>query len=204
MRKNKLLVIALLGYSVIAFWGCSQREVINTDSKGKNIICFGDSFTFGYGVNPGEDYPTMLGKLLRPPVLNKGVDGDTTGEGLKRLKNDVLDQDPRLVIIEFGGNDFLKKTPKEITIENIRQMVDRIQAQGAMVAIVDVSAGLILKECRSSLYRLALSKKAIFISSAFEGIITNPRLKSDFLHPNASGYKLIAQRIYKAIAPYVQ
>lgn len=197
-----MLLVFLCSW-IITSAGCSQREVINTGSKGKNIICFGDSLTFGYGVNPGENYPTMLGKLLKFPVLNKGIDGDTTSEGLRRLKNDVLDHDPRLVIIEFGGNDFLKKIPKGTTIDNIRQMVDSIQAQGAMVAIVDVSAGLILKECRSDLYRLALSKKAIFISSVFGGIITNPRLKSDFLHPNAFGYKLIAQRIYKAIAPYL-
>ena len=120
MRKNRILVIALLGYSVIALSGCAQREITNANSKGRNIICFGDSMTAGYGVNPGEDYPSMLGRLLNLEVLNKGVDGNTTSDGLQRLKGDVLDQEPRLVIIEFGGNDFLKKIPKETTVNNIR------------------------------------------------------------------------------------
>ncbi|MCX5714431.1 MAG: GDSL-type esterase/lipase family protein [Candidatus Omnitrophica bacterium] len=123
---------------------------------------------------------------------------------MARLKNDVLDWDPRLVIIEFGGNDFLTKISKETTINNIAKMIDEIQAKGAMVAVVDVSTGMILRGYRASLYRLALSKKTIFVSSVFDGIITNPRLKSDFLHPNASGYKLIARRIYWAITPYLQ
>jgi lysophospholipase L1-like esterase len=203
MRKNRILVIALLGYSVIALSGCAQREITNANSKGRNIICFGDSMTAGYGVNPGEDYPSMLGRLLNLEVLNKGVDGNTTSDGLQRLKGDVLDQEPRLVIIEFGGNDFLKKIPKETTVNNIREMIEMIQAQGAMVAIVDISSGMFLREYSSSLYRLARSKNAIFASGAFAGIITNPRLKSDFLHPNAEGYKIIAQRIHRAISPYL-
>ena len=204
MRKSRLLVIALLGFCVIAFWGCSQREIKNVDSKGKNIICFGDSITFGYGVNPGEDYPSILGKLLKFPVFNKGVDSETTAEGLKRIEGDVLDWDPYLVIIEFGGNDFLRKVPREETLENIKRMVDKIQAKGAMVAIVDVSSGMILKEYRSAYYRIAITKEALFIPRVLDGIITNPRMKSDFLHPNAAGYKLITQRIQRAIAPYLK
>jgi acyl-CoA thioesterase I len=204
MRRDKLLVIALLGYSVIAFWGCSQREIKNVDAQGKNIICFGDSITFGYGVNPGEDYPSILGKLLKLPVFNQGVDSETTAEGLKRIESDVLDRDPYLVIIEFGGNDFLRKVPREETLDNIKHMVDKIQAKGAMVAIVDVSSGMILKEYRSAYYRIAIAKKALFIPRVLDGIITNPRMKSDFLHPNVAGYKLIAQRIQRAIAPYLK
>ncbi|MCX5714432.1 MAG: 23S rRNA (adenine(2503)-C(2))-methyltransferase RlmN [Candidatus Omnitrophica bacterium] len=56
--KNKLFFLAVL--LALLFTGCAKREVVNIDSKGKNIICFGDSLTFGYGVNPGEDYPAGL------------------------------------------------------------------------------------------------------------------------------------------------
>ncbi len=203
MLKNKLLVIALLGYSVIALYGCAKREIKNIDSRGKNIVCFGDSITFGYGAEPGGDYPSALIKMTSIPVINAGIDGDTSTEAIKRIKSDVLNRDPLLVIVEFGGNDFLRKIPQEVTLNNMREIIDTIQTQGAMVAVVDISTEMILKQYRSAFYNLAREKGAIFIPSILSGIITNPRLKSDFIHPNADGYNVIAQRIYRTITPYL-
>jgi lysophospholipase L1-like esterase len=185
------------------FSGCAKREIKNIDSQGQNIICFGDSVTFGYGVNKDEDYPAELARLIQMPVINAGIDGDTTVEAIKRLHSDVLERDPLLVIIEFGGNDFLRRIPKEDTVNNIREMVDKIQAKGAMVAIVDISAGIFLKEYRLEFYNIARKSKTIFIPKIMGEIITNPRMKSDFIHPNADGYKMIAQRTYRAVMPYL-
>jgi lysophospholipase L1-like esterase len=204
MRRIKILLIVLLGYGVIALWGCAKREIKNIDAKGKNIICFGDSLTFGYGAQAGQDYPAALAKMLEIPVINAGIDGDTTTEGLKRLKSDVLEREPILVIIEFGGNDFLRKTPREVTIGNIGDMVDLIQERGAMVAVADISAGMFLAEYGQAFSRLAKEKQTIFIPGIMGGIITNPSMKSDFLHPNGEGYKLIAQRVYQTILPYLE
>jgi acyl-CoA thioesterase-1 len=206
MGKNRaklkiILVIGLLGYWVIGLIGCANREIRNADSKGKNIICFGDSITFGYGAGQGQDYPSALAKMVEFPVINAGIDGDTTTEALKRLKSDVLDRDPLLVVVEFGGNDFLRKIPNDVTINNIKEMVERIQAKGAMVAIVDISAGILLSEYRKAFYDMAREKQAIFIPKILSGIITSPNLKSDFIHPNADGYKVIAQKIYREIMP---
>jgi len=196
-----IIVTCLLA---VALTGCAKREIKNIDSRGTNIICFGDSITFGYGAQPGEDYPTALAKLVTRPVLNKGIDGDTTKEALKRLKLDVLDRDPLLVIIEFSGNDFLRKVPMEVTINNIREMARQIQSKGAMVVIADISAGMFLREYRSALYKVAQEKGALFIPSILSGIITNPSMKSDFLHPNARGYQLIAERIHRALMPCLE
>lgn len=196
--------MALLGCSVIVLLSCAKKEIKNTNSKGKNIVCFGDSITFGYGVKPGEDYPTALSKLVNMPVLNMGIDGDTTSEAIKRIDGDVLDRDPYLVIIEFCGNDFLRKIPKEVTVNNIREMVEQAQSKGAMVAIVDVSAGMFLQEYRAAFSKLAKDTNSIFVSGILSGIITNPSMKSDFMHPNAQGYKLVAQKIHLAIKPYLK
>ena len=193
---SSLFVIALSA-------GCAREDIKNVNSKGENIICLGDSITYGYGANPGEDYPSYLAKTINFPVINSGIDGDTTAEALKRLKSDVLERDPFLVIIEFGGNDFLRKIPKDVTISNIRYMVDSIQAQGAMVAIVDISAGFFLADYRQAFAELAHEKGAIFIPGILRGVITNPTMKSDFIHPNKEGYRIIAQRIYRAILPYL-
>ncbi|MFA5410871.1 MAG: GDSL-type esterase/lipase family protein [Candidatus Omnitrophota bacterium] len=203
MKKFTIHSLWLIIIVLAAFSGCAKREIKNIDAGGKNIICFGDSITFGYGANHGEDYPTALEKMINLPVINAGIDGDTSGEALKRLESDVLDRNPLLVIVEFGGNDFLRKIPREETVNNIGEMVEKIQAAGAMAAIVDISAGMFLAEYRKLFYKLAQEKEAIFIGRILSGIITNPQMKSDFMHPNAEGYKLIACRIYNAIIPYL-
>ncbi len=183
--------------------GCGRQEVKNIGSRGKAIVCFGDSITFGYGANPGEDYPTALAKITSIPVINKGVDGDTSEEALERVASDVLAQDPVLVIVEFGGNDFLHKVPVAETKVNIGKIIDEIQAGGAIVALADISAGIVLSEYRGIISTLAKEKRAIFIPSILNGIITNPNLKSDFIHPNRNGYRIIAHRVYRAILPYL-
>ncbi|MFA6358499.1 MAG: GDSL-type esterase/lipase family protein [Candidatus Omnitrophota bacterium] len=201
MRRNNLSLV-LVALAVILS-GCAKPEVRNINAPGANIICFGDSLTFGYGANSGEDYPAALAKLVDLPVINAGVDGDTTFAALERLENDVLAKNPRLVIVEFCGNDFLKKITKEQTVENLSKIIDRIQARGSMAALVDISAGMFFQEYRSVFKKLADEKKAIFIPVVLSKIITNPVMKSDFFHPNARGYREIARRIHRLIALYI-
>ncbi len=209
MRRNshsgvRKSVLALGCFSaVLLLGGCVDRAVKYMDSDGKNIVCFGDSITLGYGVEPGQDYPSLLGKMTRTPVINAGIDGETSTEAVKRVGSDVLDKNPVLVIIEFGGNDFLSKVPLEETVRNIEKMVSQIQARKAMVAIADISANMVMDEYGKELRLLSKKYGAIFIPKLLEGIITNHALKSDFIHPNATGYKIVAHRIYRAILPYI-
>ena len=202
MNRINLGFLAIVLSIVLS--GCVKQEIKNLDAKGSCIVCFGDSITFGYGANPGEDYPTAIGKMIELPVINAGVDGDTSFAALERLEQDVLSKNPRLVIVEFCGNDFLKKVPKEKTVNNLSEIIDRIQARGIMVALVDISAGMFFKEYRESFNALARKKQAIFIPAVLNKIITNPAMKSDFFHPNARGYKVIAGRIYKAVCGYIK
>jgi len=202
MSKNKIKYILIILSIFLA--GCFKPEIKNLNAQGANIICFGDSITFGYGASLGEDYPTALRKMVNLPVINAGVDGDTTFAALERLENDVLAKNPRLVIVEFCGNDFLKKIPKESTVKNLTQIIERIQERGAMVALVDISAGVFFQEYRQAFKKLAVQKKAIFIPTLLNKIITNPAMKSDFFHPNARGYQVVAKRIYQAISTYIK
>jgi len=135
---SRLKSASILLVCIALISGCVKKEIKNLNCKGKNIICFGDSITFGYGVNPGEDYPAVLAKISGVPVLNKGVDGDTTFDGIKRLRADALSNNPHIVIVEFTGNDFLKKVPFESTVENIRTIIREIQGQGSIAAVADI------------------------------------------------------------------
>jgi acyl-CoA thioesterase-1 len=203
MKKNRMLAVVCCLCVACMIMGCSQTEIKNLNARGKNIICFGDSITFGYGAEPGEDYPSALRAMTSIPVLNAGVDGNTTEQALKRLESDVLSQEPLLVIIEIGGNDFLRKIPMGVTIKNVAYMIEKAQEKGAMVALVDISAGMLLGQYRSAFQKIAREKGAIFVPSILKGIITNPSLKSDFMHPNGKGYFIVAHRIYRAIIPYL-
>lgn len=203
-RKLQLLAMVLLVGNLIALAGCAKKEITNINSKGSNIICFGDSITMGYGVAQQDSYPASLAKITDIPVINAGVDGDTSTEGLRRIKSDVLDNRPLLVIIEFGANDFLKKVPFAETLKNIEEMIQKSQEVGAIVALADVSNPVIMNEYGKAFKKLSLKYKTIFIPRITRGIFTNPTLKSDFIHPNEKGYQLIARRIYDAIWPYLK
>jgi len=202
MNENKLKYFLLIFTVVLS--ACFKQEVRNVDNKGASIVCFGDSITFGYGAGPKEDYPTELERLLDTPVINAGVDGDTTFQALERLDKDVLSKNPRLVIVEFCGNDFIKKVSKDDTVSNLNKIIQRIQEKGAMVALVDISSGMFFEDYRWAFKRVASENQAIFVSEILSKIITNPSMKSDFFHPNAAGYKLVAERIHKCVAPYIK
>lgn len=205
LYKNRYwLILFILGFCILGFsltGGFNKKAISNINTTGKNIICFGDSITQGKGADKGKDYPSVLSKLTGIRVINAGIDGDISAGGLKRLESDILSKDPLMVIIEFAGNDFLFKIPVPETIKNVEEMVKSIQSKGAMVAIVDISSGIIMEDYRDGFKRLANKYNAIFIPGVLEGIITEPFLKSDVMHPNNQGYKIVAYRIYRQILP---
>ena len=203
-RLARLLFLYNFLSLIFVSLGCARYEIKNVYSTSRQIICFGNSITAGLGVSKKEGYPNILSELLGCSVINAGGAGETSSDALRRLDKDVLVYQPRLVIIEFGGNDFLKKLPLSETLQNIREMTERIQAKGAMVAIADVSSGIIMRYYRRSYKKLARQTQSIFIPNLLTGIITNPSLKSDYIHPNAEGYWLIAQRVYQVIKPFLK
>ena len=204
MKKHRVTSIILgLAFFVLMIFhaGCTRINVANLESRGKNIICFGDSLTKGKGVEVNQSYPAELAKMTNCPVINGGINGDVSSEAVKRVASDVLDREPLLVIIEFGGNDYLNKIPLEETVKNVEEMIKLIQAKGAMVAIVDISNVLFMGEYRQEFQRLSKKYRAIFIPRILEDIVTDEQLKSDAIHPNARGYKIIAYRVYRGIMP---
>jgi lysophospholipase L1-like esterase len=195
-----LLLAALLLGSV----GCAASQpytIANRHVRQGPIVCFGDSVTEGVGANAGHDYPTQLARLLREPVINAGIRGDTTDDGLRRLEDDVLSHQPRLVIVEFGGNDYLKGLPIRRAFRNLDAMVGRITARGAMVVIVGVAPGRLGDWTRRAYLRIARRHGAVFIPKTLDGILDNPALRSDRIHPNDAGYALLTSRVFTAVQP---
>lgn len=196
-----------IGKSIICiflFVNACRPVIKNIDSQGKSIICLGDSITYGVGATHSKGYPSVLEKLLGVNVINAGVGGDTTEDALVRLESDVLKRDPRLVVVELGGNDFLKKVAMRHTLRNLEEIIMRIQEQGAMVVLCDTSSLFAMRAYRREFEKLARETGSLFVPKLLEGILENPNLKSDYIHPNNAGYEIVAQRIYQAIKPYVK
>jgi acyl-CoA thioesterase-1 len=107
------------------------------------LICFGDSLTAGYGTDFGQSYPDDLQRLLDAQgyhyhVVNAGISGNTTKDGLDRIHL-VLARHPQLVVVEFGGNDGLRGLPLEQTQANLSSIIDQLQKSGAKVVLAGIT-----------------------------------------------------------------
>lgn len=193
---NPLFIICFL----FAFAGCSQ-EPANLGNPGYDIIAFGDSLTYGYGAEREESYPAALGEIIGREIINLGVSGDTAQDGLNRI-GELDDYKPYLVLIEFGANDYMRKRPFDQTKQALNDIVDYVQSRGAIAVIVD-TGGPGMGKYTDLMKSLAKEKKAVFVPRIMAGIFTDRSLKSDMIHPNAKGYEIIAQRIYKSVKPYI-
>jgi len=189
--------IVLLTFVLI---GCSPR-ITNLDSTGNSIVCFGDSLTEGKGAEKGNDYPSILRRKVGWPVINAGVSGDTAQDAVRRIEEDIFSHDPRMVIVMLGANDYLRKVPLAKTLANIDTIVARIQDRGAIVVLVTVRLGILKDHYTREFKKIARRRGALFVPNVMKGILTDPKLKYDQIHPNAEGYRLITERIYKAITP---
>ena len=174
-------------------------QVASTRSSPEIIICFGDSLTFGTGASKGMDYPSQLAKMIGIAVINKGIPGDTTSSALWRLKRDVLSKNPDIVLITLGGNDLINGVSKDIAFGNLKQIVQSIQKQGAKVIIGGLSWPGMDRGFGKGYEDLAQQTGALLIPDIFTAIADNPVLMSDPIHPNNSGYLIIARRFSNAI-----
>jgi len=208
MSKFLILVVVLISVTVIALgtWFCFFREEGSQKvTKDGPIIFLGNSLTAGVGAGEGEDFPTLVADELNlKNVINAGVSGDTTTGGLARLKTDVLDKNPSLVIVELSGNDFLQQVPPNKTIENLDSIVRQIHESGAAVLIINIKFPLREAEYEKGFKEIAKKYKAEVLWNAEDGIAGNSSLMADNIHPNAAGYKILASRVAKAIKPLLK
>ena len=182
--------------TALIFFACSPYgRVKNLDSRGTNVIAFGDSLTAGYGAGEGEDWPSRVSASTNIRVINAGVSGDTTESAMERIEEDVLARDPRIVIVGLGGNDYLRGFPIASTEANLRSIVRRIQERGAMVVLLGFRFPSLDANYEDMYERVAKEEGCLLVARTMKGILTDPKLKADQIHPNARGYALMAERI---------
>lgn len=174
-------------------------SVRNYPSGNRNIIALGDSLVQGFGAAPEDSMVATLSRLIKSPIRNAGVAGDTTERALKRLEQDVLVHDPQVVIVLLGGNDVLQGVRKTNTVSNLRAIVSRIQESGAVVILVGVQGGVFTDTLAGDFRTIASETRGAYVPNILRGIIGHPFLSSDSVHPNAEGYRIMAERILPAL-----
>jgi lysophospholipase L1-like esterase len=202
---NARTVLAAIAAVAVAFllWPRSPATwaIRNSRPGGGPIVCFGDSLTFGAGASPEESYPAVLGGLLGRETLNRGRNGETSETALERLDEDVLRGSPSVVIITLGGNDMLRRMPIETTVRSLREVFERSIAAGAMVVYLPIHPPFVSDERMDHVRQLARELGVVYLDGVMDGMWKNRALMSDQIHPNAAGYRIIAERLRDALAP---
>ncbi len=186
--------LAILPLALTLLPGCGSPPLVNAPPTANTICCFGDSLVAGVGVDDQIDsFPAVLGELIGREVSALGTSGASTVDGVDLCEQ--IDTDAcGLVIVTLGGNDIMQQLPYDETEKNLETIFTSLQTRGAVVVFTCVLSPLSVSRGRK--YK-ALCKRTgvLFVPNIMAGIITDPTLRTDEVHPNAKGYRLIAERI---------
>lgn len=159
------------------------------------VVAFGDSLTYGTGAAEAESYPAVLGQLIGRPVVRAGVPGEVTAEGLARLQSVIDEHKPRLMIVCLGGNDMLRKVDDAQIRANLSDIVKIIQAQGIAVVLVGVPRPALITSAPPLFDEVAKASGIPYEGKIVTDVLYQRDQKSDAIHPNAKGYRRMAQAI---------
>lgn len=194
----KLVNLILLLTASLFIYSCSDSNKPNNAlPSNATILAFGDSLTYGTGASKGKDYPTLLASLTGLKIINAGIPGEISGDGLVRLPTLLDEHKPELLILIHGGNDILRKLPRTNLKSNLRAMLDAADSRNIPAVALGVpEPGLFLKS--AEVYKQLENETEIpFELSILPEIMGDRSLKSDIAHPNAKGYQEMAKQIFK-------
>jgi acyl-CoA thioesterase I len=179
----------------------------------KSIIFFGNSLTAGYGLDPGQAFPALIGRRLDSlhlpyKVINAGISGETTADGKSRL-NWILRQPADIFVLELGANDGLRGIPVAGTLDNLQSIIDTVRRRYPSCKIL--LAGMRVPPSMGSTYantfheifaQLAEKNRTALIPFLLDGVGGNPSLnQGDGIHPNYTGEKIVTETVWKALQP---
>ena len=195
MRSQKVNFLLLAILAVFALTACQKSVRLPALAKSDVVVAFGDSITFGTGAEPRESYPAVLEQMIGRNVVNAGVPGEVTAEGLSRLPQ-VLDANkPALLILCHGGNDTLRQLSRVRAADNIREMIRLARQRGVAVVLIAVPS-LGLSVSPAPMYRdIAKELKIPLEEKTLSDILADGSFKSDLIHPNAAGYRRLAEAV---------
>lgn len=196
-RSLRAIVSILLFTALVA---CSRGPQLPPLDEDAVILAFGDSLTYGSGTTREQSYPALLEQLTGRQVINAGIPGEVTAAGLARLAETLDEHRPQLLILCLGGNDMLRKVNAEQTAQNLEQMVAISRAQGVPVLLLGVPRPALMGLKSAPFYQdLAEQQQLPLEPDIIPAVLSDRNLKSDQIHPNAKGYRRIAEAIHKKL-----
>ncbi len=178
------------------------------------IICFGDSLTAGLGTEPGKSYPDYLqtdldAKGYQYRVVNEGVSGNTTKDGVQRVDS-IAAMKPAIVIVEFGGNDGLRGFRIEDSRANLDQIVGTLKAGGARVVLAGITLPPnygpdYIRQFNETYVLLAKKYDAPLFPFLLKGVYgVDGMMQADNTHATAEGNKIVAKNILPLVLPLLK
>jgi acyl-CoA thioesterase-1 len=210
------LSVAAAAVLAAASCGAAERNPAapsstTTASPAPVIVAFGDSLTAGPGLRPEQTYPSVLQQQLEKAgyqhrVVNAGVSGETTSDGVRRFGH-TLTNDTRVVIIAMGANDGLRGVPLDTIRTNLSTMIAEAQRRGIAVLLCGMETpplhGLRYSVDFHFLFPdLAAEHGVPLVPFMLNGVVGQAELNmEDGVHPNAKGAAVVAQNIYPFLLP---
>ncbi|MBT9539712.1 arylesterase [Thiobacillus sp.] len=182
-------------FALLLLAACDRAPTLPKLGPHDVILAFGDSLTYGTGAAPSEAYPAQLVGLTQRAVVNAGVPGETTAEGLKRLPALLDEHRPKLVLLCLGGNDMLRRLPEAETENNLRLMLQTLRASGIQVVLIGVPEPKLFGGAPDFYAQLAEEFELPYDGDTLNAVLKDNALKSDPIHPNAAGYQTIARQL---------
>lgn len=159
------------------------------------MVAFGDSLIEGVGATKGNDLVSQLSRKIGEPIINLGISGNTTAQGLARVDR-IAEYKPKVVLVLLGGNDYLQKVSKAETFQNLDAVITKIQSMGAVVVLLGIQGGVFGDPYEAEFEKLARAKGTVYVPNVLDGLVGDSRYMSDAIHPNDAGYAKITDRIY--------
>jgi lysophospholipase L1-like esterase len=201
LKQRQSISCGILLWCCFCLISCSDsKPTLRPLATDAVILAFGDSLTFGTGANSQtESYPAVLQQLIDRKVINSGVPGEISQQGLVRLPMILEQTKPDLVVLCHGGNDLIRQLGNDQLKNNLEKMISLIQKSGAEVLLIAIPRFSITLAVPELYTELATAYKLPIELTILPELERNSAMKSDTIHPNAMGYKVLADRIHKLI-----
>jgi lysophospholipase L1-like esterase len=191
VSASRLLILAL----VLAAAACGQRPKLERLPANAVVLAFGDSLTFGTGADEAQSYPAQLQTLIGRRVVGAGVPGEVTAQALERLPSALDEYAPRLLLLCIGGNDFLRRLGNPQAERNVRAMVQLAKSRGVAVLLIATPEPGLLPSPPAFYAAVAKDLGVPYEDGVITEVLKDASLKSDPIHPNARGSRVIAERL---------
>jgi lysophospholipase L1-like esterase len=195
------IVIILFAVLLLVMGKDARHETPDAEAYRQHpILAFGDSLTYGTGADPQQSYPAILQRISGVKVVNAGVPGETSAEGLARLETELDKHRPALLILCHGGNDILRNLPRKALKNNLSDMIHLAHSRNIDILLVGLPDISTLGFGTIALYEeLADAEGTMYEEGILRKIERNVRLKSDRIHPTAEGYRMMAETFYEVL-----